>query len=308
MVSIVCLTYNHGPYIERAIKSFVCQKTSFKFEILIHDDASTDDTPNIIKQYQSLYPNLIKPIFQKNNQYSKGVCISETYVAPLIKGKYVAICEGDDFWTDENKLQIQFEALEAHQDVDICAHSTEGVSDDGSIKQDICPSSVDRLFSLSEVIIGGGGFVSTNSLFLRKHIFYNDKEPLFRKCLRLDYTLQIYGSMRGGMLYLHNKMSAFRWLARGSWSERINNDDSMYVAFERQKKEMLVCLNKETSFKYQSAIERRILIDEYYFFLHVHDYRKALRLRYRFCFSKEHFWKKIKILMKSVFLNRTYKA
>ena len=111
-VSIYCLSYNHAQYLAQTIEGIVNQKTNFNFELLIHDDATTDGSNQIILNYQKKYPNIIKPIIQKENQYSKGINISKEILFPLFKGKYVAICEGDDYWTNENKLLRQFDFLE----------------------------------------------------------------------------------------------------------------------------------------------------------------------------------------------------
>jgi len=104
VVSISCITYNHAPYIRQCLDGFVMQKTTFPFEILIHDDASTYGTPDIIREYEAKYPGLIKPIYQTENQHSKGVKISQTFNWPRARGKDIALCEGDDYWTDPYKL------------------------------------------------------------------------------------------------------------------------------------------------------------------------------------------------------------
>ena len=96
MVSISCTTYNHEDYIADALESFLMQKIKFKYEILIHDDASTDRTAEIIKDYEKKYPEIIKPIYQTYNQYSKGIKVGK-FNRERAKGKYIAICEGDDF-------------------------------------------------------------------------------------------------------------------------------------------------------------------------------------------------------------------
>lgn len=124
MVSICCLTYNHEKFIKDALEGFVNQKTSFKYEILIHDDASTDGTVEIIKEYEKKYPDLIKPIYQKENQYSKKIRATLTYQFPRANGKYIAMCEGDDYWIDENKLQKQFDILEKNNDISLCVHDS----------------------------------------------------------------------------------------------------------------------------------------------------------------------------------------
>lgn len=117
VVSICCLTYNHEPYVRECLDSFINQNTEFKYEILIHDDASTDNTASIIREYQDKYPEIIKPILQKENQHSKGIRVSATYNFSRAKGRYIAMCEGDDYWTDPLKLQKQVEFLDNNLDV-----------------------------------------------------------------------------------------------------------------------------------------------------------------------------------------------
>lgn len=122
LVSIICITYNHEPYIRQCLDGFMMQKTNFPFEVLIHDDASTDKTADIIREYKARYPDVIKPIYQTENQYSKGVKIGLTYLYPNAKGKYIAECEGDDYWTDPLKLQKQVDFLENNQSYALCCH------------------------------------------------------------------------------------------------------------------------------------------------------------------------------------------
>ena len=122
MVSVICLTYNHEKYIEKTIQSILNQETDFKFELLIHDDASTDGTKLIIKRYAELYPDIIIPIYQEENQYSQGINISSKFIYPITNGKYIAWCEGDDFWTEKYKLQKQVDFLEKNKKFIGCVH------------------------------------------------------------------------------------------------------------------------------------------------------------------------------------------
>ena len=115
MVSIICNVYNHEKYVREALESFVMQKTDFAYEVLVHDDASTDHSADIIREYEKQYPDIMKPIYQTVNQYSK-CSITRTYQVPRAKGKYIAFCEGDDFWNDPYKLQKQFDEMEKHPD------------------------------------------------------------------------------------------------------------------------------------------------------------------------------------------------
>ena len=112
MVTIRCLTYNHEPFIRQCLEGFVMQQTNFRFEAIVHDDASTDRTAEIIKEYANKYPEIIKPIFETENQYSKHNGSIRRIMDKHTHGKYVAICEGDDYWIDPCKLQNQVDFLE----------------------------------------------------------------------------------------------------------------------------------------------------------------------------------------------------
>jgi glycosyltransferase len=119
LVVIRCITYNHEPYIRDALEGFVMQKTDFPFVAIVHDDASTDGTASIIREYAEKYPDIIKPIYETENQYSKhdgslGKIMNEACKAT--GAKYIAMCEGDDYWTDPLKLQKQVDFLESHPD------------------------------------------------------------------------------------------------------------------------------------------------------------------------------------------------
>jgi len=133
LVSIVCIVFNHEPFLRQCLDGFVMQKTDFPVEILIHDDASTDGSADIIREYEAKYPDLFRPIYQVENQYSQGNDIWYGILFPRAKGKYIAICEGDDFWTDPLKLQKQIDFLENHPDFSMCFHSAsilrQGVGD-----------------------------------------------------------------------------------------------------------------------------------------------------------------------------------
>ena len=120
LVSISCITYNHEPYIVQALDGFLMQKTSFPFEVLVHDDASTYRTADIIREYEKKFPEIIKPLYEEENQWIKGRRGSAEFNFPRAKGKYIALCEGDDYWIDENKLQMQVDFLEKNPEYGMC--------------------------------------------------------------------------------------------------------------------------------------------------------------------------------------------
>ena len=272
MVSIICNAYNHEPYIRDALEGFVMQKTDFVFEILIHDDASTDKTADIIREYEAKYPDLIKPIYQTENQYSKGIGAPSIFQHPRVKGKYIALCEGDDYWTDPLKLQKQYDAMEAHTAIKLDAATKQVI---GSIE----PRRENTIIPVEDVIYGEGGFVATNSLFYRAALLKN--MPEFRKILTVDYTRQIEGSLRGGMLYLKDCMSAYRFMTPGSWTARTTRDIKKAEVLYEKKQKMLEVLNQETHYKYDACIRKRVLKNEMLMLLARDDLNAAVSRRFK---------------------------
>jgi glycosyltransferase involved in cell wall biosynthesis len=154
LVSICCTAYNHAKFISECLDGFLLQKTNFNFEVLIHDDASTDGTQDIIKAYQAKYPNIIKPIFQTENQYSKGVKPFIKYLFPASQGKYIALCEGDDYWTDPLKLQKQVDFLEGNEEFVVHAFNCNVVNEDNSVIADLRYPKLnhERIFSKNDLL------------------------------------------------------------------------------------------------------------------------------------------------------------
>ena len=124
LVSVCTLTYNHEAYLRDTLEGILMQKVDFPMEILVNDDASTDGTRAILREYAEKYPDLIRPFYQDVNLYSQGkdLCLEVLY--PAARGKYIALCEGDDYWTDPDKLQLQVDFLEAHPEYTACVHDT----------------------------------------------------------------------------------------------------------------------------------------------------------------------------------------
>jgi len=167
IISIICNTYNHSRFIRTALEGFLMQKCTYPIEVLIHDDASTDGTQDIIRNYEREYPTLILPIYQKENMYSKGIKPTQRFQRPRAKGKYLAICEGDDYWTDPLKLQKQVDFLEAHPEYVICYHNAIVVDEnDVLISPSKLPLNEQRDFSSIE-LKKGRCFILTMSCVFR---------------------------------------------------------------------------------------------------------------------------------------------
>ena len=252
-VTVICLTYNHVRYIRDALEGFVSQKTGFPFEVIVHDDASTDGTADIIREYQARWPGIIRPVFQSENQYSKGVRIPQTFIFPLVRGEYVALCEGDDYWTDPLKLQRQVEALEAHPEADICVHRAERRLD-GRFKGWVAPAWRSGVIPADKVILGGGaGFCATSSILCRSSVYLEDT-PM-REVVTNDYVLAIQGSLRGGMVYLSEPMSVYRLGVEGSWTSR--NKGEAKIANKETLMTMLTRLDEWTGGRHSGAVALR---------------------------------------------------
>lgn len=159
VVSISLITYNHEPFVRDALNGILSQKTDFPFEVLVHDDASTDNTVTILKEYQSRYPNIIKPIYQKLNQYSRGRRIMPEFNFPRAKGKYIAICEGDDYWLDEQKISRQKAFLDGNPEYVICYTDIQAFDESGLVDKDF--GGARRDLSQEELQLGSSIFTPT---------------------------------------------------------------------------------------------------------------------------------------------------
>ena len=249
-VLVVCYTYNQEKYIEESLKSFVSQKTTFPYFVVVVDDCSTDKTTTIVKQYESNYPELINGIYLPYNYYSKGETKQKILEEWRSRAKYEAVCEGDDWWMDNLKLQKQHDALEAHPECDMCACGAI-VYQNGIEIAKKCPSDNDRIIPVEEVIRGGGGYFATNSLMYRTSIMNNGLN--FWRYYELDYLVQINGALRGGIVYLANKMAAYRYMAEGSFTKAM--DKNYLSGFNHSLKVVtaLQLFDYETGNRYKEA-------------------------------------------------------
>ncbi len=291
MVSICCLAYNQEKYIRQCLDGFVMQKCNFKYEVLIHDDASTDHTADIIREYEHNYPNIIKPIYQNENQYSKHIQISLKYQYPRIQGKYIAFCEGDDFWTDPYKLQKQVDIMDTHPECCICLHRVSSLVENGvGDDKRTYPN-----FKLRTGVIKGrkliyyaccGEYVfQTSCYFIRKDIIlqYIHEYPKFVQVSATgDTPLLLYAGHVGNAYYIDEIMSCYR---RGSSSslERTRSlresEDKMMKHYMHQI-EMMQEYDKYTSGKYHRLCQRKI--DSYWFdhYSRLKDYKSMCQIRY----------------------------
>jgi glycosyltransferase involved in cell wall biosynthesis len=219
-VSVLCVSYNHEKYLPEAIESFLTQKTDFAYEIVIHDDASTDGSASVIKYYQSLYPNIIKPILQQENQYSKAPNSIFVIGAESCSSEYIALCEGDDYWISKNKLQVQYEFLKQFPDLNMSFHSF--VTDRGCFVNRSLANKKIRIISHKKMVLNGPTYVALASVMAKKEVILDTFKD-FSKCPVGDFFLQIMASWPKGALYIAGVKSYYRTNSLGSWTETQTN-------------------------------------------------------------------------------------
>lgn len=220
LVSIVCITYNHEKYIRDAVQGFLNQKVNFQYEIIIHDDVSNDSTATIIREYEKQYPNLIHGLYETTNQYSKVGILLLKDIYKKCRGKYIAICEGDDYWIDCNKLQLQVDYMENHEDCMLLMH--DGIIIDckeGTVRA-MCPFDSEQDLSAKDLILQRQ--IPTASYMFRNTIRLID--DFFYKSGMGDYPAQLYCLTRGKIHYFNRIMSAYRHMHEGSWTENVHGN------------------------------------------------------------------------------------
>lgn len=246
LVSICCITYNHGPYIRDALEGFLSQKVDFPIEILIHDDASTDETPEIIREYKARYPQVIKPILRTENQYSKGISNISVFNFPRARGKYIAMCEGDDYWIDPGKLQAQVDYLEAHPDCALCIHSARIESVDGSRPVGrMRPYTQDRVISPEEIVDKTSGYPTASMVFPAR--IMKELPDYYLDCPVGDIPMQLMMACQGYAYYMDRDMCVYRVGVASSWTNLMKQGDyerkqrryceqmrDLYQAFDRE--------------------------------------------------------------------------
>lgn len=295
MVSVICCTYNQEKYIAQCLESLVNQKTDYKYEILVHDDASTDNTTNIVREYEEKYPDLIKPIYQKENIYSNpNLSIGRDFLYPIAKGKYLAYCEGDDYWCDDYKLQKQVDALENNPECVISTCRVQFMNEAGESLDEYRPE-------INHPIKAG---VQDSSWLLSRAPEYTFQTASFmiNKGLYFDFVethkdlVEITGVSRALMYFMFSigkcyffeeAMSMYRVNAQGSWTigqKNINNQVAHFKAnsaFYKAFKEYL----KEEYADYDNldltGMNKTIDYNDVFVATYTHDYKLLFTKRYR---------------------------
>lgn len=232
MVSIVVACYNHEKFIAQAIESFLMQKTSFKVEILINDDASNDGTVAILKEYEDKFPNLFRIFYQNENQYSKGVKPWFHILFPQARGKYIALCDADDYWIDPLKMQKQVDFLQDNEDYILCYTNTSVVNEKGEmIKEKAIDNSDQTIFTHDDMPL----YVPTlTRLFRNIHLDTLPKNDVPGG----DTFLVVWQSKFGKIKFMDQITAAYREHQGGIYSSRNISEKYMHLLETR-----LCCLD-----------------------------------------------------------------
>lgn len=218
MVSICCLTYNHEKYIAQAVEGFIMQETNFAFEIIIGEDCSKDGTRKILEEYVSRYPDKIKLI---TSAYNVGASNNGVRVFKAARGKYIAVCDGDDYWTDPLKLQKQVDFLERNEKFVMCGHYSKKITENNEIHY-INFNPKPLVYSFSDVMAEKNTNTSTLTILFRNSVeigkmFTSD---WFLKCHAPDKFIKLYTTFVSGkyIYVLPETMSCYRMHTGGVWS------------------------------------------------------------------------------------------
>lgn len=240
LVSICCLSYNHEEFIEDAFEGFLNQKTNFPFEVIVHDDASTDETVRIIMEYQQKYPQIIRPIFQKQNRFSEGLYFyQEIYSA--CQGEYIAFCEGDDYWIDPLKMQKQIDFLKERNEFSACCHNF------FIRKGDVFENSPKYEFSTMDFYEYAKNLpnIQTATAIFRKKSLDGFIPRGYEKIVKGSHFWFLRLANAGKLGFLHDYMSVYRIHDGGIWSGKsllkkckmsLENLDAMMMFFQKDKK------------------------------------------------------------------------
>lgn len=229
LVSVSVITYNHEKYVRQCLDGILMQEVNFPYEILVHDDASSDGTADIIREYEANYPGVIKPIYQTVNQYSQGKDVSK-FIFDRARGRYLAFCEGDDYWMDPEKLQKQVDFLEKHPEYVACVHRVQVIDELGRVIQSNSYvqkyDTLDYTLSDAENFLTRDGCAGHLGSLVFRNIFLTLSETIYQNYINCkangDIKLTLLLTLNGPIRRFDDTMSVYRHITSSgaSWSAR----------------------------------------------------------------------------------------
>lgn len=282
-ISVIVVAYNEKEYIAETLESIMAQKTNFKFEILCHDDASTDGTQDVILEYQRRFPDIVVPILQKENKMQNGHQIVVEYCYPKARGRYIAYCDGDDYWVNDNKLQKQYDFMESNKDYVMCLHNFDFLDvESGRFSSSGCGTK-DRDMQVEEFILWDSMKVPQIGTSIFRADLAKERPELFIKIgggsnsLRpiSDQPLYIYLALHGKVKYFADVMSIWRRRGVESWGG--TKEKNKHVQFNLDKISFLKELDRFTSYKYKLPIQKAIERCKFTIAWTIRDFKQAKR-------------------------------
>lgn len=290
VVTVLCVCYNHARSLRRALESLVSQKTDFAYELLVHDDASTDGSQDIIREFQRRYPQIVRPMLEEENQYGQGRNFLGKMLAEA-RGSYIAYCETDDFWSDSLKLQLQVDALRTHPECSFCVHNTQGVNIRGDrLPQHFPPIRVDAgaitpeeylrhelfedkwMFQLSSFMSRRETMVEYEEIsaseFPSKYYQVGD-QPLFLFCLT-----------KGSAWYIDRDMSCYT-VDSGGFMTSLGKGGSFCERVQLGYIQGLEAFDAYSHGRFATAIQRAVLRRQFLYDLATHNYRAISNGKYK---------------------------
>lgn len=274
IVSVVCLTYNQEDVISDALDSILAQITTFHFNVLVHDDCSQDKTVEVVRRYQELYPERIELITEEENQYQQGKSVLGV-VSKFISSKYVAICDGDDYWTSSNKLQKQYDYLESHAECALVCHAadvTEAAS--GRVIDELSIAKVESDFTVEDIIERGGWTWAASSMFFRSEGFM--LPSAYSGWGVGDFPRSIYLATMGPVHYFPEKMSVYRQGGKSSWTQQMREDGTALARSLQKRANGLERFNEATEYRYNACVTKRVALWKCEACICTHDWKSLL--------------------------------
>lgn len=289
IATIWCTTYNHEPYIRQCLDGFVMQETNFRYEVIVHDDASTDRTADIVREYAEKHPDVIIPIFETENQYSKKDGALDRIMKASCKGKYIAWCEGDDYWIDSQKLQKQVDIMEKFPDCSLTVSNSYSYNTEVGmfVEANPIPIKESRFLTMSELLREEGGLISTASMCFRGDLL--EIKPIEFETPHVgDRPLRMWLALNGQVYYDVHPMTVYRIGSVGSFSQRSNLNMSFASEVLRSMNDFYDYFDIKTNHQYSSDIKYMKDRELYFYYLRINslkrficDYYKGLPFKNR---------------------------
>lgn len=303
MVTVCIIGYNQERTIRQTLESVIMQKTTFPFEILVHDDASTDGTAEIIKEYEEKYPEIIKPIYQTENQYSIDTKICLRFQYPVARGKYLAYCEGDDYWTDPYKLQKQFDVMEKNPDCSFCTHKVGVDSKMKKVPVKFPPIPMTEGIISSEKYIeeelGHGKWMFQTSCYFVRTKYMKEWLKTLPKFVEVskagDIAQVLYLLTKGNVYYIPEEMSHYRWESLGSVGGAMSKSVNYRIEQMGSYIAMLESYDEYTNFCYHEYISVYIKKREFYLLLDMGKFKEVRSKQYKAYYRELGYKRKIQV-------------